>query len=80
MRVDQPRRQVFRARSARVAGLALLETAVQRQLAAADLLIALCLGRGPPAILSTPRAANDTRRPLALAKFGTIWPPCEKFN
>src|SRR5208282_5427522 len=52
--VDQQCRQVFRARSARVAGLALLETAVHRRLAATDLVIALCLGHRAPAILSTP--------------------------
>jgi len=47
-RLDQQRRQVFRARSARVAGLALLESAVHRRLAAADLVIALVVGHGAP--------------------------------
>ena len=40
-RLDRQRRQVFRARSARVARLAFLESSVHRRLAAPDLVIAL---------------------------------------
>jgi len=47
-------------RGPRVAGLALPETATNRRLAAADLVIALCLGHGAPVIFSTPRGADDT--------------------
>jgi len=43
--------------------------------AAADLVIALCFGHGAPAILSTPRGADDTCRPLAarFARFQEPW-------
>ena len=43
-RLDQQCRQVLRARSARVTGLAFLESGMHRRLAAADLVIALALG------------------------------------
>jgi hypothetical protein len=43
-------------------GLTLLETAMHRRLAAADRVIALCLGHGAPPILSTPRGADDACR------------------
>jgi hypothetical protein len=62
-RLDQQCRQVFRARSARVAGLAFLESGMHRRLAAADLVIALVLGdlvlghRGLP---FTRRGGGDT--------------------
>jgi hypothetical protein len=72
-RVDQQRGQAFRARSARVAGLTLLETAGHQRLAAANIIIALGLGRAAPAICSTPRGAGDTCRPLAKAKFRTTY-------
>jgi hypothetical protein len=45
-RLDQQCGQIFRARSARVAGLALLEAGVHRRLAAAHRIIALVLGHG----------------------------------
>jgi hypothetical protein len=71
-RVNQQRRQAFRARSAPVGGLTLLKTAVHRRLGAADLVIALCLGHGAPPVFSTSRGADDTCRPLTPAKFRTI--------
>jgi hypothetical protein len=60
--IDQRRSQVFRARFARVAALAFLETATHRRLAAADLAIALCLGDGAPAILANTRRTDAKRR------------------
>jgi hypothetical protein len=45
-RLDQQRRQGFRVRSARVAGLPFLESGVHRRLAAAHRIIALVLGHG----------------------------------
>jgi hypothetical protein len=51
-----PTGQAFRARSAPVAGLTHLETAVL----------------GAPAVLSAPRGTDDTFRPLVPAKFRTI--------
>jgi len=63
---------VFRGPTAGVAGLTFLEAAVHRRLAAADLVIALCLGHGARVILSTPRGADDTWHPLATANFHTI--------
>src|SRR5208282_3264522 len=45
-----------------------------------SLVIALVLGHGARAILFTARGADDTCRPLAKAKFRTIYLPCEKIN
>jgi hypothetical protein len=76
-RLDQQRRQAFRARFAQVAGLTLLETAVHRRLAVADLVVALCLGHGAPPRPFHPAPRGDTCRPLATAKFRTILRICE---
>jgi hypothetical protein len=62
-RVDRQRRHAFRARSARVAGLAFLETAVQRRLAAADLVIALS------------SRTSSSRHPFHPARRGRHLPP-----
>jgi hypothetical protein len=45
-----------------------------------NLLVPLCTGGVPRAILFTPRGADDSSRPLAKVKFRTISQPCEKVN
>src|SRR6516162_6758833 len=64
----------FFGRGPRVAGLAFLEAAVHRRLAAADLVIALVLGRlvrghGGSCHPVHPARRGRHRRPLATAKF-----------
>ena len=74
-RLDQQCRQVLRGRSAGVAELAFIKSAVYRRLAAADLLIALIprrlLLRHGAAVIRFTRLGGAPRR-LAIAKFGTI--------
>src|SRR6516164_6824819 len=68
-RLDQQCRQVLRARSARVAGLAFLESAVHRWLAAADLVIALVLGhlaRGHGGLLLPKRRSVPFAEPCVI--------------
>ncbi len=61
-RGDQQCLEVFRAGAARIAGLALLEPAVQRRLAVADLVIALRLGHLPSVIPRSRTADRCARR------------------